>query len=462
MEPQDTSSAFAAPDAVTEPIIGRALFEFVTGPAGSGKTYAAREYMDLHAGEAVLTSSTGISAVNCGATTINSLLGYFDEDSLRDKILAGRVQGILRRLREAGITRIILDEVSMISAETLNLLTFAFDEVNGDLAVTQGPEAEREGLMGLTLVGDFCQLPPVPKADPHHPKKKLPVVYAFESSAWARFTPHILALTRVWRQEDPAFVEALRAARRADVAAVVAYFTPFCQLMTDMEFNGMTIFGTNAEVDRWNQLHHGRLHTKPHTFSTVRWGQQKGEWKAPEPGGRGGGHIPDHVGIRPGARVMILANEHEPDRSGLLYSNGDLGIFEGTVEQEVLVGGEYRKVVMAAVRLQRTGELVGVPPVTRLWETPSGALGVRKPKMEILGRVTYMPLRLAYASTVHKTQGLSMDAVQVVMAHAFMASPAMLYVAMSRARSTKGLRLVGTPQLLAARCTVDPKVLNWL
>jgi ATP-dependent DNA helicase PIF1 len=431
------------------------LWEVLTGPAGCGKTWAAREYVRASAdGSSVLASSTGISAVNLGgeATTINSLLGYFDEGSLRDKILAGRVQGMLRGLRKAGMRRIILDEVSMISGETLDLLYYAINEVNKDRGRDDlDVEYTLNEPIGLTLVGDFCQLPPV--------KGK----YAFEAGCWEEaFAPHIHKLTRIWRQDDPTFVEALRAARRADVPKVVEYFGPGTQLVTDEAFDGVTVFGTNAEVNRWNDFQHLKLQTRPIRFETKRFGQQKPEWKAPDPSGRGGGHIPDFMGIKPGARVMILANEHDRENGGLVYSNGDLGTFEGITEQEMEVAGEWQLVQMAVVRLMRNHEQVGIPEVRRVWETPSGALGVKKPKMDILGWVKYMPIRLAYASSVHKTQGLSMDRVQIAIAHRFFASPAMLYVALSRARSMAGLRLVGTPQLIANRCTVDPKVQRWL
>ena len=442
----------APPATAEQPAIGRALFEVLTGAAGCGKTYAAREYCQQSMDTAILASSTGISAVNLGgdATTINSLLGYFDESSLRDKIIGGRVQGILRARRRAGMTRIILDEVSMISAATLDMLYYAINEVNQD-RWNDEDDGPAPAPIGLTLVGDFCQLPPVNGK------------YAFEAACWNEiFAPHIHKLTRIWRQTDPAFVEALRAARRADVQPVVDFFGPHSQLVTDEAFDGTTVFGTNAEVNRWNDFQHLKVQTRPIVFTTKRSGQQKSEWKAPDPSGRGGGHIPDHMGIKPGARVMILANEHDRENGGLVYSNGDLGTFEGITEQEIEVGGEYRLVNMAVVRLMRNNEQVGVPEITRLWETPSGALGIKKPKMDILGKVTYMPIRLAYASSVHKTQGLSMDKVQIAIAHRFFASPAMLYVALSRARSQAGLRLVGTPQLIANRCTVDPKVKEWL
>jgi ATP-dependent exoDNAse (exonuclease V) alpha subunit len=90
------------------------------------------------------------------------------------------------------------------------------------------------------------------------------------------------------------------------------------------------------------------------------------------------------------------------------------------------------------------------------------ATGKKKPKWEIEGTVTYMPLRLAYGTTVHKSQGLTMDRVQVLITDDFFSAPGMLYVALSRARSLEGLRIVGTERMFVGRCGVDEKVRRWL
>lgn len=82
--------------------------------------------------------------------------------------------------------------------------------------------------------------------------------------------------------------------------------------------------------------------------------------------------------------------------------------------------------------------------------------------MVIGGAVRFYPLRLAYASTVHKSQGLTLDRVQIDFRDAFFASPSMLYVALSRAREAQGLRLVGTPEQFARRCQADPRAAPWI
>jgi ATP-dependent DNA helicase PIF1 len=83
-------------------------------------------------------------------------------------------------------------------------------------------------------------------------------------------------------------------------------------------------------------------------------------------------------------------------------------------------------------------------------------------KWEITGWIAYMPLRVAYASTVHKSQGLSLDQVQINFRDAFFKSAGMVYVALSRARTAAGLRLVGTPATLVERCHADPRLKEWL
>lgn len=419
----------------------RGLTGFLTGAAGSGKTFLAKALAAERRGW-TMAASTGIAAVNLGeATTINSLLGYFDEDSLRTAMTQGFTQAKLRKLQKSGLHRILLDEVSMVSAESLLLIMMALDEVNSDL-----PTKEK---IGLTLIGDFCQLPPVKGQ------------FAFESSVWAeRFAPFVTTLTEIRRQADPAFIEGLRAARRGDITGVVEYFGPRCVPIIEQHYPGLTIFSKNDQVKRWNELAHIRLMTAVSKFPSRRDGVQKTEWVK---------HIDDELLLKAGALVMVLANNIEEGH--INYANGDLGTFVGQTEiktrvEEKSEDGSTKyvtKLVKAAVvKLQRTDDEVTIAPVVRLNQKPTGAMGVKKERYETIGAIEFMPLRLAWASTVHKIQGLSMDHVQVAIADQFFKSPAMLYVALSRARSAEGLRLVGTPMLLRERCATDARVGAWL
>jgi ATP-dependent DNA helicase PIF1 len=446
-------------------LIGQHPHEFISGTAGTGKTFAARAYAEAHAKSTVLCASTGIAAINLGGTTINALLGYFDTASLQDNFLAGRIQSKLRALKKAGLRRIILDEVSMVDGRQLTILTRALNEVNegksladvGNSAEDEDydPDEPAEPTIGLTLVGDFGQLPPVPDTD-QRTNKKIPATFAFESPEWpAHYGQHVTKLTEVKRQDSKEFVAAIHAVRRGDVDHAREFFGPLLSTSLDDGFAGSTIVAKNDTVDRYNQLRLDQLTTDSHQFFKSSWGKQRGEWK----------QIPETLILKAHALVMVLSNKRDLESGDYEYVNGDLGELVGLTE--------YSK--QPVVRLVRTGEDVVVTPTTRSCTIPL-EVGRRKElreqgldnritedgKYEIVGQVTYVPLRVAYATTVHKSQGLSLDLVQIDLRDHFFASPGMLFVALSRARTAEGLRLVGNVDTFVQRCTVNRKVAPWL
>lgn len=425
-------------------------YTYIAGAAGSGKTFLTKAWAEEEPG-LTLCATTGIAAINLGGTTINGLLGYFDTKSLQDAFTIGFLSARLGKLWRAGVRRLIIDEVSMLDADQLTYLVRGIEEVNGRgyvLDAKWDDEATPPNL-GLTLVGDFAQLPPV----------KAP--FAFESPEWPRFLDATHTLTEIRRQADPAFIEALRAARRGDGRAALDYFGPTLHNETDDHFAGPTIFAKNDSVDRFNQLRMDKLPGSLITFQSARWGEQRSEWGNPKKPPTTWG-IPAALRLKEGSLVMILANKRDETRR-LVYVNGDLG---------TLIGADDHQ---AIVKMQRTGKEVGVDYVHREKLQPCDSarrtelrnLGQAERiaeggKWEILGAIDYMPLRLAYATTVHKAQGLSLEQVQVNIRDAFFKTPSMLYVALSRARTSAGLRLVGSAAAFVERCTMDPRIAGWL
>jgi ATP-dependent exoDNAse (exonuclease V) alpha subunit len=310
-----------------------------------------------------------------------------------------------------------------------------------DYEAAQGKKSGDYPVPRLILVGDFCQLPPV----------KAP--FAFESVEWPLYAANTHTLTEIRRQADAEFIRAIQAARRADVAQVVGYFGPRLVREMDFHFPGTTIFAKNEEVDRFNQLRLDEVDKPLRSFASTRWGVEPGDWR----------NIPPAIALKEGARVMLLANLRVYGSNQLIYANGDLGT--------VLHLDPDRGTVV--VTLDRTKKDVAVEWVTRRHEVPLES-GRRKAlteaghpervrdRWEIIGEITYLPVRLAYATTVHKSQGLSLDSVQVNTNGGMFTQPGLLYVALSRARTAEGLRLIGTPEGLARRCTVHPKVRTWL
>lgn len=433
------------------------MFTYLAGAAGSGKTFAAKAWAAEHPG-LLLCATTGIAAINLGGTTINAQLGYFDTKSLMESYTTGFLTARLGKLWKVGVRRLLLDEVSMLDGDQLTYLVKAIEEVNGRGYVLGGSQIDDEDLgppaMGLTLIGDFAQLPPV----------KAP--FAFESTEWERFAEpgHTITLTEIRRQADPDFIQALRAARGGDAKGVVDYFGSRLHDQTDDSFEGPTLLAKNESVDRYNWIRMNRLTGQAVIYHSQREGKQRSEWGNPDKPPNTWG-IPPRLNLKIGALVMVLANKKLMLSNQFLYVNGDLGTLVDADETNKL----------AYVELQRTGQIVAVDYVRREVLIPMDAPRRKEliaqgkseaitdnGKWEITGWIQYMPLRVAYASTVHKSQGLSLDRVQVNIRDAFFRSPGMLYVAMSRARSAEGLRLVGSTASLIERCTVDPRIQPWL
>lgn len=428
--------------------------EFITGPAGTGKTFNQVKAVAEDPSYGVLSATTGIASVNLGAITIHSLLKYSDTRVLRDHFLTGALQRAIHPLAKS-FRRLIIDEVSMADAEQLDLWYRGVEEANRYVDVPTP--------MGITLVGDFAQLPPV-KAR-----------WAFEASCWERFTENTTRLTKVWRQDGGEFLNALNLVRRgmgAVAAEVLASAGARFESALDTEFDGTTILPRNDQVSRYNAMALDRIPGQKIKVTSRRWGQQRSEWgqnaKTKEWG------IPPEVELKVGAYVMLLANA--PDFE---YVNGDCGyVTSYSVDMD-------QHDSWINIKLVRTGEEIELYPLVRgvehsdrPYDWPEHATRVpaseddggwiprphyrARVKRYVTGQVEYFPLRLAYATSVHKSQSLTLDRVQVDFRNHFFSQPAMLYVALSRCRTLQGLRLVGQRETFAKHCNFDPRIREWL
>lgn len=442
---------------------------FITGPAGSGKTTLLRTRLEEDGNYAVLAATTGIAAVNLNATTIHSLLGFFDTASLKDAYLKGQAQRKLRQIIADGYKNVVVDEVSMLPKETLNLLVQVFDDVNANLPENRDP-------IGLILTGDFAQLPSIPDkpigetyATGGKRKPAIPIPWAFESPTWPRFVKNMTKLTKIWRQSDQRFLDILNAARNGDgVAAVNGLLRAGVKFENniDTRFDGTTLVGKNDEVDRYNAMALHEVQGRTIGLPSRRWGKLRSEWK----------NIPEQTVVKENAYVMILANRYAAP--GLLeYANGDCGHVKGF---DVKPG--CPPVVL--VELVRNGQIVAVESIIRGVESsnkpddfslqltvePRDDMGAYIPKEHyrgkaqrfVSGQIQYFPIRLAYASTVNKAQGLTLDRVQIDFRPWMMKKPAMGYTSLSRCKTMEGLRLVGAPPDVATKFVIDPKIKQWL
>jgi ATP-dependent DNA helicase PIF1 len=437
--------------------------EFITGSAGTGKTYEIQRRSAADPDGVVLAATTGIAAVNLGPeiTTVHSLLGFFDYNSLVDAYNSRRLHRRIRGLVDGGMWELVIDEISMFSAPALDLLYNAFNEVARD--------GDYLGIK-LTLVGDFCQLPPI--ADDGAPGTDR---YAFDADCWRpNFSAHTKRLTKIWRQDHLEFVNALQAARRGAGEETLTHlqsagvrFEP--RLIGD--FDGTTLCAKNHAADCYNFQRLRQLagdNTRVRTGTSTRWSldRQPSEWRS----------IPAQFAFTPGAYVMILSND-TPD---FTWVNGDCGTVVGIHGGQVVVRLKRNNREVAIGKITRTNtthrQPAGVTDVIEVGnkaeydamvrahgEPPRQVVMLREPRPTwITGWVRYYPLRLAYATTVHKSQGLSLDTLQLDLSSGFLARPAMMYVALSRCRTPEGLVLVGTPDQVVAKTNIDPRVMEWL
>ena len=409
---------------------------FVTGIAGSGKTYLLRERIKEDPSYGYLCATTGISAINLNTITLNSLLRYFDTDSLQNSYESGYLLKVLKDLAQRK-RNLVVDEASMMSRDQLDILYQAVSDVNEYRTVGKP--------FGIVLTGDFCQLRPINEP------------FAFEADCWPAFERNTTKLTKNWRQGDGRFLDALNALRRGDGGAGVEILQSLGVEFADSgdaNFDGTTIRATNKAVDRFNFLVHRKLKGRMVSVLSTRWGvnpngKPPSEWR----------QIPEKLELKIGSYVMILANDTDSGEGEFSFANGDCG---HVVDYDDLDE-------TFEVKLVRNEETVQIGMIERKIvsrDEPNGFYPGKRPFKEgrnwVYGGISYFPLRLAYAATVHKTQGLSLDRIQVDCREGFFGQPSMAYVALSRARTAEGVRIVGTPQQFAKKVKVSPEVLRWL
>jgi len=366
---------------------------FVTGPAGTGKSYLLQKFMEGKASAHYpVVASTGVSAVLVGGRTFHSFFGL--------GILEGGVEAAIERA--CGNTRvcvrlqraraIIIDEVSMIPGEILRAAE----------AVTRFARGSDEPWGGLRIiaVGDFAQLPPVTRSDAQKD-------WAFLSETWERTGFSSALLRTVVRTQEPEFLEVLHAVREGRVTHAVENFLNARLASADMHFDGTRLFPLRAAADRYNQLKLDELPGVPRTFETAYAGKEQylDQLKKNCP-------IPEFLHLKKNALVMLRKN----DVSGKYrWVNGSLGRLTGIgddcLEIALLDGDEIE------VKKENFGMLDGAGnEVAVAWN---------------------FPVTLAWASTIHKSQGATLDRILVDLSRLW--EPGQAYVALSRVRSGDGL-----------------------
>src|SRR3989344_2388098 len=393
---------------------------FLTGEPGSGKTHTINKYVGyLRAGgiEPAITASTGIAATHIGGVTIHSWSGIgiktkFDKYDL-DKIASSEY--IAKRVRRAKV--LILEEVSMLPSETLSMIDAICREIK--------QSSEPFGGLQIIFVGDFFQLPPIikkgaedgaqaalaeelsaPRRD-SGPSARL----SYDSPAWRRANPIVCYLTEQHRQDDGGFLATLSAIRQnAFDSNHLRHIKTRKIEYSAAPDNAPKLFSHNADVDRVNDEILAKLPGKPQVFamSSKGLGALAAALKK-------GCLSPETLYLKVGAAVMFTKNSPKEG-----FVNGTLG--------EVKEFNKYRG---NPVVKTRDGKLVEVEPMD--WAVEENG--------KVRAKITQLPLRLAWAITVHKSQGMSLDEAVMDLTDVFEFGQG--YVALSRVRRLSGLYLLG-------------------
>ena len=375
---------------------------FLTGAGGTGKTTQLREFISECPRRVSITAPTGVAALNVGGMTIHRfcgmMLGPAPGQSNEDYF--AQLQRDPRPSVKAGFNRVrrcevlILDEVSMMSGRHFEFVEFLFRRLRGRDVPFGGCQ--------VIVTGDFLQLPPVRKSEAE------PYDWAFQSPAWAAAEFRTFVLERVRRQDEPGFVRALADFRVGRVFGDTARLLQ-SRVRSNPPATMTRLFTHNVQVDKWN---HFQLSELPGD-ETVLHAEQTGTEQQRE-------YLtknlltPATLQLKRGALVMFTVNKNEPGRNEPLFVNGQIGT--------VLEVGTISVLVQA-----KTGAEIRVERFT--WRLD--------PQDEDSASFSQFPLRLAWAMTIHKAQGLTLDAAYLDIRAA--REPGQAYVAVSRVRSLAGL-----------------------
>ncbi len=428
---------------------------FLTGSAGSGKTYTLNQYIDYLRARRVpvaVTASTGIAATHMNGTTIHSWSGIGIKDELTDRDLSNlsRKQFLADRLKDTAV--LIIDEISMLHAKQINLVSQVLKHVRKNDAAFGGIQ--------VVVAGDFFQLPPIGSKGETNREK-----FAFMSEAWLEAKFHICYLSEQHRQVSEAanggldLDDILNQIRRQEVTfeAIAALEATFDQ---NVDIKRTRLYTHNLNVNSINDKELAALDGEMMRFTATSTGDSKLVETLKKTV-----RTQDDLVLKVGAKVMFIKNNTE-----LGVSNGTMGELIGfaavkinddkdnnddlieddseSIESDTdkNIKGKGKKTTKDKDKPKVKKPTTQKMPVVRL---NSGREVIAEPEEwiiedetgDVLASYEQVPLCLAWAITIHKSQGMTLDAAEIDLSRTFELGQG--YVALSRLKSLAGLQLLG-------------------
>ncbi|WP_025650609.1 MULTISPECIES: AAA family ATPase [unclassified Psychrobacter] len=428
---------------------------FLTGSAGSGKTYTLNQYIDYLRARRVpvaVTASTGIAATHMNGTTIHSWSGIGIKDELTDRDLSNlsRKQFLADRLKDTAV--LIIDEISMLHAKQINLVSQVLKHVRKNDAAFGGIQ--------VVVAGDFFQLPPIGSKGETNREK-----FAFMSEAWLDAKFHICYLSEQHRQVSEAanggldLDDILNQIRRQEVTfeAIAALEATFDQ---NVDIKRTRLYTHNLNVNSINDKELAALDGEMMRFEATFTGDSKLVETLKKTV-----RTQDDLVLKVGAKVMFIKNNTE-----LGVSNGTMGELIGFAAVKINddkdnsddlieddsestendadknIKGKGKKTTKDKDKPKVKKPSTQKMPVVRL---NSGREVIAEPEEwiiedetgDVLASYEQVPLCLAWAITIHKSQGMTLDAAEIDLSRTFELGQG--YVALSRLKSLAGLQLLG-------------------
>jgi ATP-dependent exoDNAse (exonuclease V) alpha subunit len=402
---------------------------FLTGMAGTGKSTLLRQFIGSSFSKVDVTAPTGVAALNVGGMTIHRFCGMLlgPQPGQTNEQYFAQLENDGRQSVRSGFHRVrrcetlVIDEISMLPGRQLDFVEFLFRRLRG--------RDEPFGGCQVIATGDFLQLPPVLAHGHHEVIHPSQYDWAFLSESWAAAEFKTILLETVRRQDEPEFVRALSRFRVGRVQGDDARLLQ-ARVRSFPPANLTRLFTHNVQVDKWNEFQLSELPGEPVVCEAIQTGPETQREFL-------GKNLltPATLRLKPGAIVMFTVNKNERGQLQPVFVNGQMGeVVEcgtrnagcgtgSTSPRPSPQGGEGEVV---HVRLRNRD----VIPVERFtWRYAQN-----DPESATFSQ---FPLRLAYAMTIHKSQGLTLDAAYLDIRAA--REPGQAYVAVSRVRTLAGL-----------------------
>lgn len=404
----------------------------LTGKAGTGKTTLLKHICANSLKQTAVVAPTGVAAINAAGSTIHSFFGlpfqpFVPTPQSRHDLMSNVKLSLEKRQVIQNIELLIIDEISMVRCDIL-------DSIDVILRSVRAKPHFPFGGVQLLLIGDMYQLPPVVKpAEWMMMKNYYASPYFFSSQVMQQFPPVYIELDVVYRQKDAAFINLLNQVRNNEMDEEhdeLLHSRLRINHAVDTE-DLITLTTHNEYADTMNQSALKKIDSKLFSFrAKVEGNFQQGNFPADET-----------LELKIGAKVMFIKNDIERIKR---YYNGKTGIVKKIEEDTIYV--EVDGATEIAVKKET-------------WKNIRYSVEKKSGKImeEELGSFIQFPLRLAWAITIHKSQGLTFDKVLIDAASAF--APGQIYVALSRCRTLDGIYL--TRRIATKSLASDPAIVQF-